>query len=339
MPCDCEHHDVRLLLAQLGTGVSGNNDLRLFIRVPWSGLQWTPVEVKTEEEVSTNSLDSSELTRENIDSLRTLRLAEMPLPNGHNADDIDAGVRFSEINDLCDTLSQELPLDPAERNPVGTIPTDQSTFSLYIAGVKPEGRRETFRKFQNALKPRNSAQASRFRGLSKAQRLQLARDFALRLFDLESTAWEEPEVWRLSDNKDIFVHFPQGPLNPDAMEFYITRRFDWDRDLTDLLDDSPSDWYWRVLNPTMWKLALLLIELCLNKTMKQLIPPGNEFQEAHRLMNTRDIHEKFGPAYKKAVRFCLFAATGRNINVSPEEFKTNVIDKINQARKFYSDEE
>jgi len=175
-----------------------------------------------------------------------------------------------------------------------------------------------------------------FKGLGKAQRLKLAQDFAVGLFHLESTSWEEPDVWRLCDNEDILLHFPQGTMDPSVMEFYISRRFDWDRDLADLLDGSPSDYPSHILNPTMWKLTLLLIELCLNKTMGQWRLPGNEFEKARRLMKSRRIEEKFGKAYKEAVNFCLFASTNSNVNVSHEEFKTMVIDKIDRSRLFYS---
>jgi hypothetical protein len=224
-------------------------------------------------------------------------------------------------------------LNPEERNPIGSIPADQSTFRLYVAGGKSEGHGQTFLKFQNALKPRGSAQISKFKGLDKAQRLKLARDFAVGFIHLESTSWEEPDVWRMCDNEDIFLHFPQGA---SYMEFYITRRFGWDRDSTDLLDDSPSDRHSLFVNATMWKLTLLLIELCLNKTIRQLRLSGSEFEKAHSLMNTRHIEEKFGMPYKEAVQFCLYASTGSKINESHKEFKTKVVDKIDEARQFFS---
>jgi hypothetical protein len=77
MQCNCVYHDVRLLLGQLGPRDFGSDDsgfdcLRLFISVPWSGtLQWTSVEI--EPDVSTNLTGSGELTKDNIDSMITLK--------------------------------------------------------------------------------------------------------------------------------------------------------------------------------------------------------------------------------------------------------------------------
>jgi hypothetical protein len=261
----------------------------------------------------------------------------MPIPLEESVDDGvgDADIRFLEIDNLCKLLSQELPLNPEERNPIGTISTNQSAFRLYIAGDKPEGRNQPFLQFQSALKPRESAQIPGFTGLDKPQRLKLARDFAVNFFHLESTSWEEPDVWRLDDNKDIFLHLPQGTMNLGLMEFYISRTFYWDRDLTDLEEESLSDRHPPYVNPTMWKLTLLLIELCLNKAIGQLSVPGTEFVKAHSLMKMRHIEKKFGIHYKEAVQFCLFASTGYNYSKSQNEFKAKVIDKIDEARRFF----
>jgi hypothetical protein len=255
----------------------------------------------------------------------------MPIPLEEKVDDAD--IRFLEIDNLCKFLSQELPLDPEEPNPIGTISTNQSAFRLYIAGVKPE---QTFWNFQSALKPRGSVQIPKFTGLDKSQRLKLARDFALWFFHLESTSWEEPDVWRLDDNDDIFLHLPQGTMNLGLMEFYITKRFYGDRDLTDLEEESSSDRHPPYVNPTMWKLTLLLIELCFNRAIGQLRLPGTGFVKAHSLMKMRHIEEKFGIPYKEAVQFCLFESTCFNSSRSQNEFKTKVIDKIDEARRFYS---
>jgi len=143
-------------------------------------------------------------------------------------------------------------------------------------------------------------------------------------------------VWRLDDNEDIFLHLPQGTMNLGLMEFYINRTFYCDRDLTDSEEESPSDRHPPYVNPTMWKLTLLLIELCLNKAIGQLRLPGTEFVKAHSLMKMRHIEEKFGIPYKEAVQFCLFASTGFNFSKSENEFKEKVIDKIDEARQFYS---
>jgi len=190
-------------------------------------------------------------------------------------------------------------------------------------------------KFQSALKPHGKAQIPGFTGLNRSQRLKLARDFAVNFFHLQSTSWEELDVWRLDDNEDIFLHLPQGTMNLGLMEFYISRTFHWDRDLTDLEEESPSDRHPLYVNPTMWKLTLLLIELCLNKAIGQLKPTGNTFVKAHSLMRMNHIELKFGLRYKEAVQFCLNASTGYNFSMSQNEFKAKVIDKIDESLRFY----
>jgi hypothetical protein len=263
-------------------------------------------------------------------------VAEIP-PVEHGGRINGVGSDFSEINDLCYELSQDPALDSKDRNLVGTILADQLMFRLYATGAGSEGQCPTFLKFQDALKPRGHTQTSSFKGLSKAQRLKLARDLALGFIHLESTPWEEPDVWNMCDNKDIILYFPEGTMHPGYMEFYISRRFSSDRDLADLLENSPSDRHPYFVNASMWKLTLLLIELCLNRTIERVQLPGSEFLKAHSLMKTRHIEEKFGTPYKEAVKFCLTASTClKSPGDLHRDFKANVIDKIDQTLQFFS---
>lgn len=154
--------------------------------------------------------------------------------------------------------------------------------------------------------------------LSRQQRLQIAVTLASSVLQLHNSPWLS-ENW---DKRDIYF-FSNGldsdnrPLISDA---YVSRSF-WppgsprptNKSAKATTEDFLSS---QIVNKTLFALGIVLIELCLNKTLEDLRPPSDDKHEAARSQGIVDVYRtatsqidnvysKGGTQYGYVVQRCL----------------------------------
>jgi hypothetical protein len=181
------------------------------------------------------------------------------------------------------------------------------------------------------LRLENSLHNIGLRSLTKIDRLEIARECALGLYDFQDTPWGDR--CRLQDNTDIvFVRDEHLQNNVTRFKMYISQIITSDHQIASTEANTEIQDLQTIVNRPMWKLALLLIELCFRKQMQHIRAPGILYSKAECLMKTKDIDLKLGPNFKKAIKYCLKRA------VSPDEeperyanFMVKVIDNIDKT--------
>jgi hypothetical protein len=243
---------------------------------------------------------------------------------------------FPNIKNICETLSH-YSKEEHNRSCIGVISTENRSVShLYLeANFGFDDESLNFIQLPQTFKGGESSVSKvASRSLSKLRRLEIARTVATRLFQLNSTPWDD---WRLRENKDILYRTAEQTTDHNTeFEIYISQVLGSNEESSDVQEDLASGGLPHFANNTMWKLSLLLIELCLNKPIQAIQGSTNSFVKVYDLMNRSKINLKFGKQYNQALWFCLKSATHYRRTELQQGFLTEVIGNIERASEYFN---
>jgi hypothetical protein len=227
---------------------------------------------------------------------------------------------IAEIDNICDSLSSQLSSKAESFNLLGRIRShNRPSFQLYNALPQPN----------QLVSPNRPSHYDILKIPKSSIRAELARRAVICYLQVISTSWATSE---LQDNEGIFFHQDISSTRPFELGIYLSHTFLAGESNSSRSNSSRSNNLPHLTNPTLYKLSLLLIELCLQRKMDDPRNPEKSFKKAHSLVKkntTCKIQYKFGRPYKAAVRFCLHSATAPKCGEDlPQKFRREVYEKI-----------
>lgn len=238
------------------------------------------------------------------------------LLNGHSSN-------CTEIDNICDSLSGTFSGNTDSFNLMGWIGgQSRDSFQLYNTGSRPN----------HSITSEHPSDDSKFKGLKATQRVELARVAALCFLNVISTPWAMSEP---QDNEGIFLDPCLSATQPREMGIYVSHIFKANATTPQPQNNSRSNSLSQLTSPALYKLSLLLMELCLEETIDYPTNPVRSFKKAKYYLKkefTCRILYKFGKPYKDAIQFCFDQSiTNSCAQDLPKIFERNVYDSICEA--------
>jgi hypothetical protein len=256
------------------------------------------------------------------------------LGNGHvDHEQADHG---PYITDLCDFLKSIESAPEAKGTCLGHLGGSRShpqKFGLYRASdqaftsppvVLP--LREIFPRSIGNSSSYHASATSGFTKLTTADRVQLALKLGWNVLQLHSTPWLE-QYWT-KDDIFLITAQPKSVLPYVTHEFHSSRRASLSS-TTSIPRVRLTKW---VRDDALFRLGVLLIELCLDRTLADLAEDedgGREVMTAMRLSNNLEC--KFGYKFEDAVHACIhckFGSYSSDPEIAREQFQMGVYENI-----------
>ena len=281
-----------------------NQELTIAYRITANGLAQANGSLST----SQNAIETIETTPNETETIVGHLL------NGHTSD-------YSEINNICDSLSSQLPRTADPFNLVGWIRGhSRDSFELYHTDTIPN----------HPVASERRPGSYRFKGLRDTQRVELARRAALCFLQVISTSWAMSEP---QNNEGIFLDPGLSSTQPREMGIYVSHIFMANGPASQTQNSSISNSLPHLTYPALYKFSLLLIELCLVKSIDDPRNPEKSFRKVYSLMKKKrpncKIQSKFGKQYKAAIKFCFDQSIEKNHPQDlPKIFEEKVYDSI-----------
>lgn len=235
------------------------------------------------------------------------------------------------ITDFCRRLSIE---SDRVSKCLGFISDGSRRFSVYPSAVS-SGHSDACSRF--SLDEALSKSRGDLPLMTRADRLRLASIIATAVLHFHHTPLLESK-WTRND-----ILFIQRGSTKGYQQVYVSKL---------LPDNDPQSRKATahvspfILNPTLFALGILLIELCLDQPFDSLRSPGHlhsgnpmlddlvDYETAIRLLDTDRIREEAGPLYESAVRRCIRCTFDvRSTDLEEKEFLEAVYDGVVSSLK------